>query len=383
MLRLLLLPALLCLAMGCTTPSDSTALADPADPAPIPETDLPLEQIQLPEGFTIEVYADGMDEARSLELTDAGTLFIGTRRTGAVYAVRDEDGNGHGETVYTIDEGLAMPNGVVFHDGDLYVAEVSRILRYDDIESRLDNPPEPVVVRDDLPTETHHGWKFIDIGPDGKLYVPVGAPCNICDEPDPFATILRMDVDGSNQEVFARGVRNTVGFAWHPVTDELYFTDNGRDMMGDDVPPCELNYAPRQGMHFGYPYIHGASVEDPEFGEGHTPGEYVAPVILFQAHTAPLGIEFYTGDQFPSEYQGEAYVAQHGSWNRSSKVGYRVMRVRFDETNRAVSAEPFAEGWLQGEENWGRPVDLEQMPDGSLLLSDDQTGVVYRIRYTG
>ena len=344
---------------------------------------LRLDQIELPEGFSIEVYSDALPEARSLHWTEGGTLFVGTRRMGSVYALADTNGDHRADVTHTIASDLTMPNGVAVHEGDLYVAEVSRILRFDDIEARLDDPPQPVVVVDDLPDETHHGWKYIAFGPDGKLYVPVGAPCNICDPEPPFASILRMNPDGSARETVARGVRNTVGFDWHPETGVLWFTDNGRDWMGDNTPPCELNRAPELGLHFGYPHVHGTDVIDPDYGADYQPSDFTLPAQNLGPHVAPLGMEFYTGSSFPEEYRGQIFIAEHGSWNRSTKIGYRVMLVRLNEEHQPISYEPFATGWLQGDENWGRPVDLEQLPDGSLLLSDDQTGTIYRISHTG
>lgn len=341
-----------------------------------------VDALQAPDGFQVDVFAE-VPNARSMVLSPGGTLFVGTRSGGTVYAVTDVDGDHRADAVHVIDEGLQMPNGVAFLDGSLYVAEVSRILRYDNIESNLETPPEPEVVVNDLPTETHHGWKYIAFGPDGLLYVPVGAPCNICDEGDPFATILRMKPDGSEREVVARGVRNTVGFDWHPETGDLWFTDNGRDHLGDDTPPCELNHLTELGQHFGYPHFHGRAVADPEFGDGQVASDFVAPAQELGPHVAPLGMEFYEGDQFPDEWQGTAFIAEHGSWNRSQKIGYRVTAVQFDADGNAVSYQPFVTGWLEGQDNWGRPVDLEHLPDGSLLLSDDQSGTIYRIRYTG
>jgi glucose/arabinose dehydrogenase len=343
--------------------------------------DLHLDQVRLPDGFSIDVYADQLDEARSMAYADGGTLFVGRRDGGRVSALRDTTGDHRADVVYTVDAGLNTPNGVALHEGDLYVAEISRILRYDDIEANLASPPEPTVVVDGLPEETHHGWKYIAFGPDGKLYVPVGAPCNICNPDPPFATILRMNPDGTEREVVARGVRNSVGFDWHPETEALWFTDNGRDWMGDDRPPCELNRVSEPGQHFGYPFVHGADLLDPEFGSGKDPADYTAPVQELGPHVAPLGMEFYTGAMFPEAYRGQVLIAEHGSWNRSDKIGYRVTLVRLDETREAAAYEPFARGWLQGESNWGRPVDLEQLPDGSLLVSDDQTGAIYRISY--
>jgi glucose/arabinose dehydrogenase len=346
---------------------------------------LPLQQIKLPPGFAIDVFSADVPGARSLELGPNGTLFVGTRSQGRVYAVRDEDRDGRADRVHTIASGLNDPNGVAFRNGALFVAEINRILRFDDIEGHLDAPPKPVVVYDQLPTEEHHGWKFIAFGPDGLLYVPVGAPCNICDmraKDERFASILRMRPDGTNIEVYARGIRNTVGFTWHPQTGNLWFTDNGRDMLGDDIPPDELNLAPRAGMDFGYPYCHAGEVADPEFGSRRPCSDFVPPARKFGAHVASLGLASYSGGMFPQAFRGQLFVAQHGSWNRSIPDGYRVMLVKVDG-DKVVSAEPFAEGWLQGRSAWGRPVDVLVMPDGALLVSDDEAGVIYRITYKG
>jgi len=338
-----------------------------------------VESLVLPPGFQAEVFAKDLRNARSMTLGAKGTLFVGTRDAGVVYAI-EHDGVA-AKKVHTIARGLNMPNGVAFRAGALYVAEVNRILRFDGIESALASPPKPVVVVDDLPTERHHGWKFIAFGPDGKLYVPIGAPCNICDEGDPFATILRMDADGGQREVFARGVRNTVGFDWHPKSGHLWFTDNGRDWMGDDTPPCELNVAVRMGQHFGYPYCHGTSVVDPEFGEGHACKDFSAPAVDFGAHTAPLGMRFYEGSMFPAAYRGGAFVAQRGSWNRSTKVGYQVLFVPVDG-DKAGTPQPFLTGFLDGEKALGRPVDVQELPDGSLLVSDDTANAIYRVTWS-
>lgn len=350
--------------------------------------DLPLDKIRLPEGFTIEVYADSVPNARQMAWSPSGVLYVGSRRDGTVHAVVDSDGDMKGDELIVIAEDLVMPSGLAYREGSLYVAAVSRILRYDDIDSHLQDPPEPVVVVDDLPTERHHGWKFIDFGPDGKLYVPVGAPCNVCERPDPFATVLRMNADGSEREVYARGIRNTVGFAWHPTTGELWITDNGSDNISedpaitDDLPSCELNHAPEPGMHFGYPYYHQGDTPDPEFGEGHTADEFIPPAILLGPHVAPLGIDFYTGTMFPESYRNQAFIAEHGSWNRREKIGYRVKLIHFDEDGLATGQEVFAEGWLEGDTNWGRPVDVETLPDGSILISDDQANAIYRVTYS-
>lgn len=348
-------------------------------------TELPLNQIKLPEGFQIDVYAENVTNARSLEWSPNGTLFVSTRDKGSVYALRDTNNDYYADVMHVIAKGLKMPNGVAFRDGSLFVAEVSRILRFDDIENRLDNPPAPVVVYDKYPTDTHHGWKYIAFGPDGKLYVPVGAPCNICNrEEEIYASITRINPDGTGLEVVQRGIRNTVGFAWHPETKELWFTDNGRDWMGDDMPACEVNHAPRDFMHFGYPFCHQGDTPDPEFGALRPCSEFTPPAQKLGAHTAPLGMEFYTGKQFPKAYRNQIFVAEHGSWNRSKKSGYRVMLLRLDG-NKVLSAEPFAEGWLDSAKDdvWGRPVDIELLPDGSMLVSDDYADAIYRITYTG
>lgn len=343
---------------------------------------LPLEKIRMPGGFSIEVYAE-VDNARSLALSPSGTLFVSNRNGDKVYAVRDEDGDNKADKKWIIASGLNMPNGVAFKDGDLYVAEVNRVWRYPDIENNLAKPPKPVLVTDAYPDKTHHGWKYIAFGPDGKLYIPVGAPCNICESEEIFATITRINPDGSGREIVARGVRNTVGFTWHPVTKQLWFTDNGRDMMGDDLPPCELNYAPREGLHFGYPYCHGGTIKDPEFGHKRPCKDFVPPVQNLGPHVAPLGLKFYTGNMFPEMYRNQIFIAEHGSWNRSKKIGYRVTLVKVDNNNRSLGYEVFADGWLDDatQRVWGRPVDVLVMPDGSMLVSDDHANVVYRITY--
>ena len=340
--------------------------------------DLPLDRIKLPSGFAIELVAR-VPGAREMALGSKGTLFVGSIE-GKVYAVAR--GNG-GATVHTIASGLNRPVGVAVRDGNLYVSAVSRILRFDDIENRLDHPPAPVIVTDKFPTDAAHGWKFIAFGPDGKLYVPVGAPCNICEpDPDRYALIARMNPDGSGLEVVARGLRNSVGFDWDPRTRELWFTNNGRDYLGDDSPPDTLNHAPKSGLNFGYPYCHAGTIPDPEFGRKHACSEFVPPAQNLGPHVASLGMRFYTGAQFPAAYRNQIFIAEHGSWNRSHKIGYRVTLVRLQD-NRAVGYEPFATGWLQGESAWGRPVDVLVDRDGSLLVSDDYAGAIYRIAYRG
>jgi len=275
---------------------------------------------------------------------------------------------------------MSTPNGIAFRDGDLYIAEIDRVIRYADVEDNLENIPDGEVLDIELPSERRHGWRYIGFGPDDKLYISIGAPCNICDEFG-YARIIRMNPDGTGRETFASGIRNSVGFTWHPETGERWFTDNGRDMLGDDIPACELNRAPRQGLHFGYPYCHAGEILDPKFGEGGDCGNYTPPAQKLGPHVAPLGVKFYTGEQFPPEYRNQVFIAEHGSWNRSKKIGYRISLVRL-EGNRAISYEPFAEGWLQGQQVSGRPVDLIVRDDGSMLVSDDFSGKIYRIRYT-
>jgi glucose/arabinose dehydrogenase len=342
---------------------------------------LPVERIKLPPGFHIEVLSDDVPSARAMALSPKGILYIGSL-DGRVYALQLQNGRVTGRHV--IASGLESPAGVAWHDGALYVSAVSKILRFDAIDAHLNDPPKPAVVIDTLPSETHHGWKFIAFGPDGKLYVPQGAPCNVCQKDrDRFAMIGRMNPDGSHYEVMARGVRNSVGFAWHPMTHELWFTDNGRDLLGDDVPDDKLNRAPRAGMDFGFPYCHGGDTPDPEFGKGHPCSAFTPPVAKLGAHVAALGMRFYTGSMFPPAYRNNVFIAEHGSWNRSKKAGYRVVRVIADPDGSNARQEIFAEGWLQpGEAVWGRPADVLPLPDGSLLISDDYAGAIYRVTYS-
>ena len=359
-----------------------------------------LDRITLPPGFSIDIYVDGLSTPRSMALGPNGTLFVGTRRApqniaqgasadaGQVYAVLDRDNDQKADEVITIAAGLNAPNGVAFRDGSLYVAEINRILRYDRIESRLNDPPEPVVVTDAFPTDWMHGWKFIAFGPDDKLYVPVGAPCNVCDRGDEeprYSSITRMNADGSDLEVFASGIRNSVGFDWHPATKELWFTSNGRDGLGDETPPDVLNRADREGLHFGFPYCHGGDLPDPQFGEARPCADFAPPALGLGPHVAALGMRFYTGDMFPERYRNQIFIAEHGSWNRSpaaGHTGYRLMVVHLDG-DRPVEYEVFADGWLQDDNTaWGRPVDVLVMPDGALLLTDDGAGAIYRISYS-
>ena len=344
--------------------------------------DLPLEKIKLPPGFKIEIFARDLPGARSLCLSPQGTLFVGSQQEkGSVYAVVDNNRDYQADKVYTLITDLFMPNGVAFRRGDLYVAEVNRVIKLAGIEKNLDQPPTPSVINDSFPRDKHHGWKFIRFSPDDFLYLQVGAPCNICNRGDPYASIMRMRPDGTRLEVFARGVRNSVGFDWHPDTSELWFTDNGRDWLGDDLPPDELNHAPKRGMHFGYPYRHGRNIADPEYGDEAESDYFTAPAQELGPHVASLGMRFYNRKMFPQKYRKQIFIAEHGSWNRREKIGYRISLVRL-EGNNALSYETFAEGWLQPDDSvWGRPVDLEILPDGSMLVSDDQAGVIYRISY--
>jgi glucose/arabinose dehydrogenase len=345
--------------------------------------DLPLDLIKLPPGFTIELVARAPG-ARELAFGANGTLFAGSF-AGNVYAITLDGGAAQparAAKVTKIASGLRQPVGVAFRNGALYVSAVNRILRFDDIERRLDDPPAPVVVSDRFPSDGTHGWKFIAFGPDGKLYVPVGAPCNICEpDRDRYASIMRMNPDGSQLETYARGIRNSVGFDWDPRTRELWFTSNGRDMLGDDVPPDTLNHAPKPALDFGYPYCHAGTIADPEFGRKRPCSAFESPAQPLGPHVASLGMRFYTGTQFPQAYRDQIFIAEHGSWNRSRKIGYRVMLVRLDAARKAIAYEPFAEGWLQGERAWGRPADVAVAPDGSLLIADDAAGAIYRVRY--
>ncbi|RKZ80789.1 MAG: sorbosone dehydrogenase family protein [Candidatus Parabeggiatoa sp. nov. 1] len=340
---------------------------------------VPLDTITLPPGFSISLYADNVPNARSMVLGNKGTLFVSTRSAGKVYAVQDLNHDGRADKVSVLASGLNSPNGVAWRQGALFVAEINRILRFDNIESQLDSPPPPVVVNDSLPNDHHHGWKFIAFGPDDKLYLQVGAPCNVCQKDNPlYATIDRMNPDGSGLEIFAHGVRNSVGFDWHPQTGELWFTDNGRDWLGDKLPDDELNRAATQGQHFGFPYCHAGDIADPKFGHLRHCQAFEPPALKLGAHVAALGMRFYTGNLFPAAYKNQIFIAQHGSWNSSVPVGYRVMAVQLNG-NKVVNYQIFAEGWLQNGRAWGRPVDVLVMPDGALLVSDDKAGVIYRI----
>jgi glucose/arabinose dehydrogenase len=341
-----------------------------------------VNELRVPAGFTVTVFAEGVTNARGMCWGDRGTLFVGSRSEGVVHALRDNDGDGQADERHIVAEDLNMPVGVAFRSGALYVSAVDRIVRLDSIEDRLATPPAAKVVTDAYPKDTHHGWKFIAFGPDGRLYVPVGAPCNICLSPDStYASITRINADGTGREIVAHGVRNTVGFDWHPATGELWFTDNGRDWLGDDSPDCELNRLPRDGAHFGYPFCHAGNISDPEFGAQRPCAEFTPPAAGLGPHVAPLGMRFYTGSMFPERYRHAIFIAEHGSWNRSKPIGYRVS-VAFPQGDGTARTEVFAEGWLNGSKAWGRPADVLVAPDGALLVSDDAADMIYRIAYT-
>jgi glucose/arabinose dehydrogenase len=375
------------LALVVATVAGAPPAAQQAKPLPPIE----LAKVSLPPGFQIALYAQGVASARQMALAPDGTVFVGSfglfsgnPKIGNVYAVRDTNKDGRADEVKTILSGLNMPNGVAFRDGALFVGEQHRIVRFDDVLARLEKLPAPAVVAD-LPTDPgtiNHSWKFLEFGPDGKLYVPVGGPCNVCDRGDPWATILRMNADGSGREIFARGVRNSVGLTFEPNGGTLWFTDNGRDMLGDNLPSDEVNRAPAAGQHFGFPYCHQGDVLDPEFGKGKSCADYRPPMAKMGPHVAALGLTFYTGDMFPAQYKNQIFVAEHGSWNRSTPLGYRIAVVRVQD-GASSGQEVFAGGFYDGTTVMGRPVDVLQLADGSLLVSDDVQGVIYRITYRG
>lgn len=354
-----------CLLLGSLLTSPALAQVD-------------LDDIHLPPGFSIEVYAE-VENARSMALGNNGVVFVGSRTADTVSAILP--GTGGRNQVFEIDDGLASPHGVAYKDGDLYVAEIDHVYAYRGIDSRLSNPPRREELNIDLPRPRTRNHQYRDIGFDaeGRFVVAIGAPCNVCDR-EGFGIIDRMQLDGSERETIAYGVRNSVGLAFHPDTGELWFTDNGRDMLGDDIPPDELNRLSEEGQHFGFPYCHGGYILDAEYGDGKRCEDYTAPAQPLGPHVAGLGLAFYTGEMFPEEYRGQIFIAEHGSWNRSAKIGYRITLVRL-ENGEPVSYETFAEGWHEGQTTYGRPVDLLVLDDGSMLVSDDHTGTVYRISW--
>jgi glucose/arabinose dehydrogenase len=357
-----------------------------------PQTPRPLGALVVPAGFKFDVFAENVANARMMALGPQGTVFVGSQFAGNVYAVVDRDGDHKADRVVTIATGLRLPNGVAMRNGALYVATTNQILRFDDIEQHLDAPSKPVVVHDNLPNpDQGHTWKSIAFGPDDMLYTSVGSTCNICAPAAMTAAILRMKPDGTGLETYAEGIRNSVGFAWHPVTHELWFTDNGRDMMGDDVPNDELNVAYKPGMHFGFPFCHQGDVPDPEFGAQRACSTTEPPVLKLGAHVAAIGFTFYTGNMFPAKYKNAAIIAEHGSWNRSTPSGYRVMAA-FTDGRKVTGYEPFLDGFLPGSASTlagrgamgvtsGRPADALQLPDGSVLISDDTGNRLIRVSY--
>ena len=357
--------------------ANSTLAPIAQPPAPAAASEIPVDKIKVPRGFKVSLWASGINNARAMVWGDNGTLFVSSRVAGNVYAVVDRNGR---REVKVIAKGLNLPNGVAFKDGTLYVAEVSRISKMPGIEAKLDSPPALETVYDILPRDLPHGWKYLAFGPDGKLYFNIGAPCNICQPPDTHANISRVNVDGSGFEYVAHGVRNSVGFDWHPVTKELYFTTHGRDWLGDDAPSDRLDVAARKGLHFGFPYCHQGDIPDPDFAQGRSCAEFAPPLLKTGAHVAGNGVQFYTGSMFPPEYRNRIFLAQRGSWNRSEKVGFRIMMVTLRPRD-VPKYEVFAEGWLQGDQIWGRPVYTQQMKDGSLLIADDYAGAIYRVAY--
>ncbi len=339
--------------------------------------------VALPNGFNLQVLTDDVENARQMVESPGGNIYVGSRRAGKVYAVVPSSQYKEA-SVHVVASDLPMPSGLTMLGDDLIIGALNRILRIRDIDNTFDSNPPLETITDDLPDKTHHGWKYLETDPEGFIYVNVGAPCNVClSDDERFATILRMDPATGDTTIYARGVRNSVGFAWHPTTRLLWFSDNGRDWMGPEIPLEEINVVTTPGQHFGFPFVHAGVVLDPEFGEGKKPEDYEKPTVVIRAHSAALGMDFYTGTQFPAEYRNALFVAERGSWNHAPgpRRGYQVSVIR--ETNNRLNYEPFADQWLIGDEVKGRPNDVLMLTDGSLLISDDQTGALYRVTYTG
>jgi glucose/arabinose dehydrogenase len=359
--------------------ANSTLAPNPPGLIALPLDEIPLKSLKVPQGFEITIWASGMANPRSMAVSTSGTVFVGTRFTGNVYAVLD---HGDHREVKLIAKGLHRPNGLAFKDGSLYVAELSRILRFDQIETNLDHPPAPVVVYDQLPKDEAHGWKYMRLSPDGKsLYFQIGAPGNIVMPPETHARIVKLNLDTNQLETVAKGVRNSVGMDFDPQSGDLWFTNNGRDWVNDDLPNDTLNHITHKGMNFGYPYCHQGDLADPDFGSQHSCKEFDAPAMKIAPHVAALGMRFYTGKQFPTEYQHNIFIAEHGSWNRTQKVGYQVIRVVLDQNGKTLRQESFVTGWLKGDLFWGRPTDVLELKDGSLLISDDYSGAIFKVSY--
>jgi glucose/arabinose dehydrogenase len=352
----------------------------PVSPPPIPSAvdKLPVGKLKLPAGFHMEVYAAGLSDARSLRVDDKGNVYVSTRRIGRVYAVTEKSGK---REVKTLATELNSPNGIALHGGTLYIAEINKISKIENVAAQLDNPPKPTVIYDDLPSDAPHGWKFLSVGPDNKLYFNIGAPCNVCMPSEKHAQIRRIGLDGKNPEVVAKGIRQIVGMDWHPTLKQLYFTENQRDWLSEDQPNDKLNRMTKTGEHFGFPYCGGGDISDPQFGWGHSCSEFTKPVAQLGPHSAPLGMRFNTGKMFPAQYKNAIFLARHGSWNRSKKIGGDVIVVKLNPDGTVKSWEPFITGFLVDNNYIGRPVDMEWMKDGSMLLSDDFNGAVYRITY--
>lgn len=358
----------ICASLLCCTPHAETVSA--------------IKNVRLQPGFSISVYAEGLENPRALAVDKNDVVYVGSSKAGKIFALQDTNKDFFADKTTVLAEQLNSPIGVTLLDGALYVAEMFRVIKIEQVDKYLSYKKSApyTTIKEDFPKETWHGGKIIKSGPDGRLYIPIGAPCNTCDvETQPHGKIYSMKPDGSDFKVVAKGMRNTVGFAFHPNTKELWFTDNNRDMMGDNMPSCELNRLSTEGQHFGFPYCHSGVVPDPDFGKDKQCSDYVPPVVNLGPHVAPLGLLFYTGKQFPSAYQGQVFVAEHGSWNRAQKIGYQIALVTL-VGNQAVSVTPFAE-FLHNDNVLGRPVDLAQLSDGSLLVSDDANGRIYRIAY--
>jgi glucose/arabinose dehydrogenase len=361
-------------------PAGDISLA-PVTPPPLAAAadKLPVDKLKVPKGFKVEVYASGIPNARSLRLGDKGTVFVSNRTLDKIYAIVDKGGK---REVKVIAKDLYRPNGIALHDGTLYIAELSQISKIEKIEDNLDNTPKPTVIYNDLPKDEPHGWKYLTVGPDNRLYFNVGAPCNICMPPPTHAQIRSIKLDGSDAQIVARGTRQIVGMDWHPTLKQLYFTENQRDWLSEELPNDKLNRVTQPGKdNFGYPYCHQGNIPDPEFGWGHSCDEFTKPVALLGPHSAPLGIKFYTGNAFPAEYRGQAFIARHGSWNKTKKIGGDIVVAKLNKDGTLKSLEPFLTGFLQDNNYVGRPVDMLVMKDGSLLISDDYAGAIYRVSY--
>lgn len=357
------------------------------EPVSLPSTstsgelsDPKLSYLQIPPGFAIHYFSAEVPGARSLATNSRGVVYVGTRPEGVVYALEDSNNDGRADIRYIVASGLNNPNGVVYHNGDLYVAEIDRIIKFTDIDNAYKTKPKYSVVYDNLPTAEHHGWRYMSIGPDNKLYIAIGVPCNICQVEDPYATIARLNLDGTGFEIIARGIRNSVGFDWNPVDNSLWFTENGRDSLGDDKPEDELNRV-GDANNFGFPFCHQGNILDPQFGKGKNCGDYESPKLLLGPHVAALGIKFYKGDMYPADYQHKVIIAEHGSWNRTVPIGYRVMTA--DITGESAgNYQALITGFLDAQGNaLGRPVDILELSDGSILISDDKAGAIYRLTY--